>query len=65
MKLSEMRELTVEELAAKEKALSEERFKLRFKNGIRQLDDTSKLKTLRKDIARIKTIINEKMLKSA
>jgi len=65
MKVSEIRELSVDELADKGKVLAEEHCKLRFKNGIRQLDDTAKLKSLRKDIARIKTIINEKMLKSA
>jgi len=60
MKLSDMRELNVEELAEKGKEFAEEHFKLRFKNGIRQLENTAKLRAIRKDIARIKTIINEK-----
>jgi len=60
MKSRELRNLTVEELDAKEKEFHEEEFKLRFKHATGQLDKTSRLKELRRDIARVKTIIREK-----
>lgn len=60
MKNAEMRELSVDELDRKVADMSEELFKIKFKNGIRQLENTAKLKEVRKNIARLKTIINEK-----
>ncbi len=60
MKAKDFREMGSDELHAKARNLREELFRLKFKNGIRQLDNTGKLKVLRKDIARIKTILNEK-----
>jgi len=62
MKTSEIRKLNEIELNSKIIDLREDMFKLKFKHGIRQLEDTSVLKSLRKDIARIKTVINEKKL---
>jgi large subunit ribosomal protein L29 len=61
MKMLEIRGLTLEALAAKEKDLGEELFKLRFQHGIRPLENTSNLRVLKKDIARVKTVITEKM----
>ena len=60
MKTSELREMSLEELAKKENELREERFRLKFKHGIRSLENPAILSSLRKDIARIKTIIVEK-----
>jgi len=60
MKMSEMRELGMADLAVKAKELSEELFKLKFQHTIRQLEDTSKLNTLKKQIARVKTVMVEK-----
>ncbi len=65
MKTSEIRELSIDELESKTSELSEELFRLKFKNGIRQLENTANLKAVRRDIARIKTIINEKKVKAA
>lgn len=62
MKPTEIRTLSAAELESKVNDLREDYFKLKFKHGIRQLEDTSKLNSLRKDIARIKTVINEKKL---
>jgi large subunit ribosomal protein L29 len=62
MKTSDIRKLNETELSSKVIDLREDLFKLKFKHGIRQLEDTSTLKNLRKDIARIKTVINEKKL---
>lgn len=60
MKPRELRDLSVDELAAKEKEFREEEFNLRFKHATGQLDKTDRLKKLRKDIARAKTILKEK-----
>jgi large subunit ribosomal protein L29 len=60
MKPSELRELAVEQLQDKEKQFREEEFKLRFQQATGQLDKTARLKELRKDIARVKTIMREK-----
>ena len=56
MKVEEIRKLTGEELAKTEKELREELGNLSFQHRIRPLEDTSRLKKIRKDIARIKTI---------
>lgn len=60
MKARELRELSVDELLAKEKEFREEGFKLRFKHATGQLDKTSRLKQIRREVARVKTIIREK-----
>jgi large subunit ribosomal protein L29 len=56
----ELRQLSVGELMSKEKEAREEEFKLRFKHATGQLEKTSRLKELRRSIARVKTIIREK-----
>jgi large subunit ribosomal protein L29 len=60
MKPRELRDLSVEELGNKEKEFHEEEFKLRFKKAVGQLEKTARLRTLRREIARIKTIMREK-----
>lgn len=60
MKASELRELSIDDLMAKENDLAEELFKLRFQHGIRPLENTAKLRELKKDIARVKTLVGEK-----
>lgn len=60
MKARELRELSVDELFAKEKEFRAEEFKLRFRHATGQLDKTSRLKELRRNVARVKTIIREK-----
>ncbi len=60
MKSSEIRNLSSEDLAKKEKELREELGNLRFQHKIRPLEDTSRIKTIKKDIARILTIHREK-----
>jgi large subunit ribosomal protein L29 len=57
MKAAEMREMSVEELKAKMEELSEEAFKLRFQNATSQLENTAMISRVKKDIARIKTIV--------
>jgi len=59
MKATELRGLSESDLEAKVKDLSEELFKLKFQHSIRQLDNTAKLAELRKDIARVNTVLSE------
>ena len=60
MKASELKELTVEELQTKLTELKEELFNLRFQHAINQLENPHKIADVKKDIARVKTILNEK-----
>ena len=60
MKTSEMRDMTIEELQAKAVESSEELCKLKIQHGIRPLENPTVIKNLRKTIARISTVINEK-----
>ncbi len=59
MKMSELRSLTTEDLQKKLIEMKEEISNLTFQHKIRPLEDTSKLKKLRKDVARINTLFNE------
>jgi large subunit ribosomal protein L29 len=60
MKAADLRELTMEELAAKLKEVNEELFKLHFQHNSNQLDNTGRLPGARKDLARLKTVLKEK-----
>lgn len=60
MKASEIRELSVAELNEKLSNLKAELFNLRFQHAINQLENPMRMKAVKRDIARIKTIITEK-----
>ena len=60
MKNEELREQTVEELQERERDLTRELWQARMDNHTNQLDDTAKIKRLRRDIARVKTLLTEK-----
>lgn len=60
MKAKELKEMTVLELGTKMSELKGELFNLRFQLATGQLDNPVKLRFIRKDIARVKTILNEK-----
>ena len=60
MKIKEIRELSDEELTKKGRDLAEELFKLKFQHSIRPLEKPTTLHTLRKDIAKVKTVITER-----
>ena len=64
MKANEIREKTNEELAKELNELKKELFKLRFQHATNQLDNPMKIREVKKSIARVKTIIREKELKS-
>ncbi|MBE6659949.1 MAG: 50S ribosomal protein L29 [Ruminococcaceae bacterium] len=60
MKASEIRELTAEELSAKLKELKTELFNLRFQHAINQLDNPHRIVEVKRDIARVMTILQQK-----
>ena len=60
MKAQELREMTPEQLTAKLGELKEELFNLRFQLEIRQLDNPHKITDVKRDIARIMTVLCEK-----
>ena len=62
-KASELRELTLKDLYGKVMELKKEYFNLRFQQATGQLEKTSQLKEVRRSIARVLTIINEKKKK--
>ena len=62
MNARELRELTAEELLKREKDLKEEIFNLRFQHSTGQLSNTARLKQVKKDIARVETILRQKAL---
>ncbi|NLJ71302.1 MAG: 50S ribosomal protein L29 [Clostridiaceae bacterium] len=59
MKVTELREMTVPELNQELFELKEQLFKLRFQHATNQLDNPLELKMVRRDIARVKTILRE------
>ena len=59
MKAKDIRELTAAELNTKLKDLKEELFNLRFQNTINQLDNPMRINAVKKDIARIMTVLQE------
>jgi large subunit ribosomal protein L29 len=61
-KASELRQLGDEELVTKLREAKEELFNLRFQGATGQLENNSRLKTVRKDIARIYTLMHEREL---
>ncbi len=60
MKATELKALTVEELNAKLAELKEELFNLRFQHAINQLDNPHKMTEVKRDIARVLTVLREK-----
>jgi large subunit ribosomal protein L29 len=54
-----LRNHTVDELAVKLKAMREELFNLRFRNSVQQLDNPLRLREVRRDIARLETVLAE------
>ena len=60
MKIKEVRDLGVDELKHKNSELVEELFRLRLRHASEKVESTAMLSRLRKDIARIKTVLKEK-----
>ena len=60
MKVTEIRDFTNQELESNLADLKKELFNLRFQNATNQLDNTSRIKDVKKNIARIMTVISSK-----
>jgi len=60
MRADEIRELTADDIKARVAELEEERFRLRFRSATEPLENPLRLRTIRKDIARLKTILGER-----
>jgi len=60
MKVAEIRELSVDVLRDREKELDDQLFRLRIQKSMGQLEAPAKVVTLRRDLARIKTILRER-----
>ncbi|MCF7859443.1 MAG: 50S ribosomal protein L29 [Candidatus Cloacimonetes bacterium] len=63
MKVEELRDLTNEEISQQLHDSQEELFNLRFQKSMNRLENAGKLKDIKKDIARMKTIIRERELR--
>jgi large subunit ribosomal protein L29 len=57
---TQLRDLSVEDLRTRERELDEEVFRLRIQKATSSLEQTSKVKAARRDLARVKTILREK-----
>ena len=60
MRADEIREMGVEDIPARIKELEEEQFRLRFRSATEPLEDPLRLRVIRRDIARLKTILRER-----
>ena len=61
---SEIRELSVGDIESRIKDLEEERFRLQFRNATEPLEDPLRLRVIRRDVARLKTVLKEKTTKN-
>jgi len=59
MKIRTLRDMSADELRAKQSELDDQLYKLRFQKSLGQLDSPMKIKNIKKDIARIRTLLNE------
>ena len=64
MKMADLKDLTVSELAAKSRELRQELFNLRIQQATSQLEHPARLRVLRKDIARVETQLSAMTRKS-
>jgi len=60
MKIAEVKAMSEAELSAKLKELKEELFNLRFQLAVNQLENTNRITEVKRDIARVMTVMNEK-----
>lgn len=60
MKASELRDLGVDELGARERELTDQLFRMRIQKSMGQLEAPDQLRMVRRDVARIKTVIRQK-----
>ena len=65
LNIEKVRELDVDEMETKVKSIEEELFNLRFRNAMKQLENPLEIRNLRKDLARLKTVIRQQQLEKA
>jgi large subunit ribosomal protein L29 len=65
MKTQELRDLSADELQTKETELRDQVFKLRFQKSLGQLENPLKIRNLKREIARIRTILKERETEAA
>ena len=60
MKATDLRGLDVEDLRARERELEDQAFRMRIQKSLGQLEAPAKIRSVRKDLARVKTVLREK-----
>ena len=60
MKAAELRDLAVDELGVKERDLADQLFRMRIQKSMGQLEAPEKMRVVRRDLARIKTVLRQK-----
>jgi large subunit ribosomal protein L29 len=60
VKTTELRDKSVDELSARERDLNEQLFKLRFQRATGRIENPNKIREVKREIARIKTLLNER-----
>ncbi len=60
MKAAELRDLGTDELGARERELTDQLFRLRIQKSMGQLEAPGKIRSIRRDLARVKTFLNQK-----
>ena len=65
MNAKELRDKTPDQLREELAGLKKESFNLRFQQATGQLESTARMKTVRRDVARVKTVLNEKAASAA
>jgi large subunit ribosomal protein L29 len=60
MKAAELQDLGVEELGARERELADQLFRMRIQKSMGQLEAPEKIRTVRRDLARVKTVMRQK-----
>jgi large subunit ribosomal protein L29 len=60
MKAAELRNLGADELGVKERELTDSLFRMRLQKSMGQLENPDKVRTVRRDLARVKTVLNQK-----
>jgi len=60
MKASELRDLGVDELGARERDLADQLFRMRIQKSMGQLESPEKIRVVRRDLARVKTVLRQK-----
>ena len=60
MKAAELRDLGPDDLGQKERELADQLFRMRIQKSMGQLENPDKLRTVRRDLARVKTVLRQK-----